>query len=213
MKNATTRYMDIFLRICMIKGVFIIKPVMRKKYVTNIFWELINFPFVTYLWYYTRNFLKLANKCWFAVTIVTKLIELRHKRHQDTFSFRYLYNLKLQTLKHSSAKRNIFVNMSFCSNGTVRMVMNLSFINDLIGDVIRHLIFEELNVLYQYWTATAFLRPSWSFVYIYERPILISRLNLKLFKSWFCWKCAHFHLICIKCGHFPENASIFIKFA
>ena len=40
----------------------------------------------------------------------------------------------------------------------------------------------------------------WSFVYIYERPILISRLNLKLFKSWFCWKCMHF----------PENARIFI---
>ena len=39
--------------------------------------------------------------------------------------------------------------------------------------------------------------------YIYERPMLMGRLNLKMFKFG---KCAHFHLICIKCAHFPENA-------
>ena len=48
----------------------------------------------------------------------------------------------------------------------------------------------------------------WSFIYIYERPILISRLNLKKFK---CWKCAH---ICKLDGNahiFTENVRIFLK--
>ena len=46
-----------------------------------------------------------------------------------------------------------------------------------------------------------FLRPK-VFIglsYIYERPILMGRLNLIMFKFG---KCAHFHLICIKCVHF-----------
>ena len=49
--------------------------------------------------------------------------------------------------------------------------------------------------------------------YIYERPILISHLNLKMFKFWKCahfmqirWKCMHFMQIRWKCMHFPENA-------
>ena len=44
--------------------------------------------------------------------------------------------------------------------------------------------------------------------YIYERPMLIGRLNLKMFKFG---KCVHFHLICIKCMHFPENVHILCK--
>ena len=48
-----------------------------------------------------------------------------------------------------------------------------------------------------------FLWCLWDFIiglsYIYERPMLMGRLNLKMFKFG---KCAHFHLICIKCTHF-----------
>ena len=60
--------------------------------------------------------------------------------------------------------------------------------------------------------------PNWSFVYIYERPILMGRLNLKMFKFG---KCAHFqenaHILCkldenacILCK-LDENARIFTK--
>ena len=46
-------------------------------------------------------------------------------------------------------------------------------------------------------------------LYIYERPILIGRLNLRWFKFWFWWKCVHFHLICIKCTHFHWKCAHF----
>ena len=40
--------------------------------------------------------------------------------------------------------------------------------------------------------------------------MLMGCLNLKMFKFG---KCVHFHLICIKCMHFPENACILSKLA